>query len=260
MGTDAGGIFGVAHEDAGQVLETLERVRHDTRSARHGFWFPLVLFGAVILGALPFYYFSIGQFNEAITNSGGGRPSLLDRFGFGAGASMHAWGAALFWLISIPAAYILVAAFYRIRARRTGVQGRVWPFVVTGLVLFLLLLVTAPGVVYLLNAPTWFVSWQGQIGDLYARGLTPILVIALALFVLARLERSWAMLWISVLFLPIALLANLYNISNAFYRIHHWIVPDWAANIAVAGGFLIFVGLVSLIGSQIRGVRHGTSG
>ena len=251
---EAGGIFGVEGPRAGELLETLDRVTQRTRLARHAYWFPLMLFGAVILGALPFYYYSIGNY--------GGRPgpiSVIDRFGFGAGGGNHPWGAALYWLISVPLAYVVVAVFYKVRANRTGVRSRVWPFVVTGLVLFAMLLATAPGVVILFHAPVWLVSWQSKLGDLYSRGLTPILVISIALFVLARLERSWGLFWISVAFLPVALLANLYNISNAFYRINHWIVPDWAANIAFAGGFLVFFGAVSLIAQRAWSSRHGAS-
>ncbi len=245
---------------AEQILDSLDEISRETRRARHSYWFPLTLFGAVILGALPFYYYSLGHYTTAdgsVTRVGA--PSVLDRFGFGAGAGLHPWGAALFWLISVPVAYAAVAIFYRVRASRTGVQGRVWPFVVTGLVLFAFLLATAPGVVLLFHAPEWLVAWQGQMGDLYARGLTPIIVISLALFVLARLERSWGLFWIAMAFFPIALLANLYNISNAFYRINHWIVPDWAANIAVAGGFLVFFGAVSLVVQRVRSSRRGAS-
>jgi hypothetical protein len=247
-GSGAGGMVGAAAGEAGELLGTVQRISREARRARHGYWFPLMLFGAVILGALPFYYFSIGNYGD------GGRAgfSALDRLGFSDATSNHPWGAALYWLIAVPLAYVAVAIFYRVRAARTGVQGRVWPFVAAGLGLFAILLITAPGVIVLLHLPRWLVSWQWRIGNLYARGLTPILVISIALFVLARLERSWGLFWISVLFLPVALLANLYNISNAFYRINHWIVPDWAANIATAGGFLVFFGAMSLIAHGLR--------
>lgn len=238
---------------AEQILDSLQEISRETRHVRHSYWFPLMLFGAVILGALPFYYYSLGNY--------GGRPgpvSVIDRFGFGAGDANHPWGAALFWLISVPLAYVLVAVFYKVRANRTGVQGRVWPFVVTGLVLFAMLLASAPGVVVLLHAPRWLVSWQGQIHQLYSRGLTPIIVISIALFVLARLERSWGLFWIAMAFFPIAILANLYNIENAFQRVN-WIVPGWAANLAVPGGFLVFFGAVSLIGQKVVSARHAAS-
>jgi hypothetical protein len=259
-GTGLEDLLGPKGPDAGELLGAVERVSKEARRARHGYWFPLLLFGLTILGALPFYYYSIGHYRGEVVNLGGGitgqvvnggGAGFLDRFGLSGFPGQHPWGAAVYWLIAVPSAYVLVAFYYVVRARRTGLRGRIWPYLVAGLVLFALLLATAPGILLLFHAPEWMVSWQNQIGDLYIRGLTPVLVISLSFFVLARLERSKALLWIAIAFIPVALLANLYNISNAFYRIwtpykpHHWIVPDWAANLAVAGGFLVFVGLVS---------------
>jgi hypothetical protein len=251
-GVDPGGIFGVGKDDAGELLEGLDRVVQKTRGARHSYWFPLFLFGLIILGALPFYrpvfnpHAGTGPFVEVFQSS-----HSLDRLGLGGLPGSHLWGAAFFWLVAVPLAYVAVAMYYIARSRRTGLQSRIWPFAVGGIALFGLLLATAPGVVALFHPPEWLVAWQTGLGDLYIRGLTPVLIIALGFFVLARMERSWALFWISFVFLIVAFLANLYNISNAFYRIwtpykpHHWIVPDWAANLAVAGGFLVFVGLVS---------------
>ncbi len=253
-GADAGGIFGVGSDQAGELLETLDRVRNKTRRARNGYWFPLILFGLIILGGLPLYRPVFvphtgpvtGPIGEIVQSS-----NALDRLGLGGLPGSHLWGTALFWLVAVPLGYVAVAMYYVARARRTGLHGRIWPFAVGGIALFGLLLATTPGVVALFHPPEWVVAWQTGLADLYIRGLTPILVIALGFFVLARMERSWTLFWISFVFLMVALLANLYDISNVFYRIwtpykpHHWIVPDWAANLAVAGGFLVFVGVVS---------------
>jgi hypothetical protein len=240
-GTDVGGIFGVESARAGEVLESLDRVAHETRTVRHAYWFALTLFGLIILGALPFYYPSSSPSVNQLT------PSTFNRFAFSINwAAGHPWGATLYWLIAVPLGYVAVAVFYNVRARRTGVQGRVWPFVVGGIILFVVLLATTPGILVFFRPPHWYISWLQQISRfLVVHGLEPILVISAGFFILARLERSWGLFWISLAFLPVALLANLYNISNAFYRLHHWVVPDWAANIAVAGGFLVFIGLVS---------------
>jgi hypothetical protein len=221
-----------------------------------------LLFGLVILGALPFFYYSIGNYGPSSGSSIGGaiavKPSFLYRFNLGGFPGQHPWGAAVYWLTAMPLAFILVAVYYRVRARRTGLQGRVWPYVVAGIVLFALLLASAPGILVLLHAPRWMLSWQGYASDLYIRGLTPVLVIAIAFFVLARVEHSKVLLAIALGFVPIALAANLYNISNAFQRLH-WIVPDWAANATVAGGYLVFFGLVALIALGVGGGRHEPS-
>ncbi|HLW17634.1 MAG TPA: hypothetical protein VKV69_09795, partial [Actinomycetota bacterium] len=159
----------------------------------------------------------------------------------------------------VPLGFILVAVYYHVRARRTGVQGRIWPFVAAGVAVFVLLLASAPGILVLLHAPSWMLSWQRYASDLYIRGLTPVLVFAVAFFVLARVEHSKILFAIALLFVPVALLANLYNISNLGQRIH-WFWPDWAANRAAAGGFLVFFGVVSFIGLRLKAARHGASG
>jgi hypothetical protein len=223
-------------------------VRRKARQAKHGYWFPLVLFGLVILGALPLYRFSIGHYGSSTS-------SPIDRFGLGGYPGVHPWGAALYWLIAMPLAYAAVAIYYARRARRVGLQLRIWPFVAAGLVLFALVLVSAPGIVQLLHVPHWLVSWRlsSAGGNLLQRGWTPVIVMSLGFFVLARLERSWTMFAIACVFFGVALLANLYNIENAFYRINNWIVPGWAANGAVAGGFLVFTGGLAFIGLHFRG-------
>jgi hypothetical protein len=93
----------------------------------------------------------------------------------------------------------------------------------------------------------------------FNQGFMPVLVISLGFFVLARLERSWVLFGIALISFALAIAANTYNISNAFQRVD-WIVPDWAANLAVAGGSLVFFGLVSYIALAVRAARRGASG
>jgi hypothetical protein len=92
----------------------------------------------------------------------------------------------------------------------------------------------------------------------FNQGFMPLLVISLALFVLAKLERSKMLFLISLVDFAIAILANTYNISNVGQRIH-WFWPDWAANLAFAGGFLLFVGIVSLVALGLGSGRHESS-
>jgi hypothetical protein len=237
-----------------ELLGTVRRVSRDARHVRHGYWFPLLLFGVIILGALPFYRYTLADHSASLTARDAAGP--IDRIALGGFPAAHAWGATLFWLVAIPAGTAAVVAFYAVRARRTGVQGRVWPFVVAVLLLFAVLIVTAPGISIVLHAP-WLSSWRPIF--VFQYGLMPVLVVSLGLFLLARLERSWGLFAISLAFFGVAALANTYYMSNAFYRLDHWIVPDWAANIAVAGGFLVFTGLVSLVALRAGGAVRESS-
>jgi hypothetical protein len=246
---EAGGIFGVRNEDAGQLLETLDRVRSETRRARHAYWFPLLLSGLIILGNLPLGYWRIGDYGD---------PHFNGFLGFClCNEGNHPFGSTLYWLIAVPLGFAAVAAFYVVRARRTGLKGsKIWPYVVTGLVMFGLVILTATRV----PAPLRFMyridNWTHRAT---VQGFAPVLVIAFAFFALAALEHSKALWVITVAFLGVAVLANTYNIENAFYRINHWIVPGWAANLSVAGGFLVFAGIVSLIAQSVGSARHGAS-
>src|SRR5437660_7214311 len=122
---ESDGIFGVKGEDAGRLLETLDRVGHETRTARHGYWFAFLLFGLIILGSLPLYR-PLPVQGDGI-GTGGGAFAGLDLGGI---FNDHAWGIAMFWLIAVPLGYIVTATYYRLQARHTGVQGRIWPYVV----------------------------------------------------------------------------------------------------------------------------------
>src|SRR5437879_7198492 len=41
--------------EASQLLESVDQASHSARAARHAYWFPLVLFGLIILSTLFFF-------------------------------------------------------------------------------------------------------------------------------------------------------------------------------------------------------------
>jgi hypothetical protein len=245
--TGGGDVLRTNSREAGELLGAVQRVAKETRHARHGYWFPLLLSGLIILGALPFSYFSIGHYSGKFT----------DFFGFClcSQAGNHPFGSTLYWLIAIPLGFAAVAAYYIVRSRRTGLKVRIWPYIATGVVIFGLVILTAAQV----PAPLRFM-YRIDVWTRYAtvQGFAPILVISFAFFALAIIERSKALWLITLAFLGVAVLANTYNISNIGQRIH-WIWPDWAANLAFAGGFLVFVGLASLVALGLGGGRHESS-
>jgi len=243
--TGGGQVLSSSGRDAGELLGAVERVSKETRRARHGYWFPLLLSGLIILGNLPFNYFSIGHY--------GGPTRLVFGLCLCNGVGQHIFGSTVYWLIAFPTGFAAVASYYVIRARRTGLQVRIWPYIVTGLALFAFVVLTGVQVPKPLRFMYRIDVWRYRATP---QGLAPVLAISLALFALAAIERSKALWAITVSFFGVALLANLYNISNVGQRIH-WIWPDWAANLAASGGFLVFVGVLSLIGLGVGGRRHG---
>src|SRR5437868_11156715 len=97
--------------------------------ARSG-WLAAAGTGLVLLGSVPFYagvrtrgWFASGplpaQHPTLYVFNAQGRLSRL-------AGSTGSLGLAYYWLVAIPVAYLLLAGWFAIRARRTGLQFR-WP-------------------------------------------------------------------------------------------------------------------------------------
>jgi hypothetical protein len=93
------------------------------------------------------------------------------------------------------------------------------------------LLLTSGGAIGLILVP----------GDLVVRGLAPLLTVPLALLMLARIERSPALVAVACGILLVALVANLYDIENLFYRAGVT-APSPQINLLVLGGTLLAAG------------------
>ena len=150
-------------ETAKDLLAEADRARSKARAGRRGAWFALVVFGAFVLAAAPLYIA-----REVVTYADGSSSWVSG-----------GWWVSLYWLIAVPLGYLACVRYYRRHAERTGVAGTVWPWVVTGLVLFVLMALVPPGV---------FAGWIPA----FAMGWTSLPLFALAggFLVLAWLERS----------------------------------------------------------------------
>ncbi|MHB1475560.1 MAG: hypothetical protein ACYDDU_18110 [Dermatophilaceae bacterium] len=213
-----------------------------TRRARRGLWFPLVLFGLVILASTPLYvspmmtpapaFLTPDVPSSPSTFAGNGGYSGLLGFSPGGMFSFSPLMVTVFWLVATPVGYVLTAGFYWLQARRRGVATSIRAYVLTGLGLFALLVAT--------STPVVRVSFPG---DLTIRGLTPLIAVALGLFVLARVERSWALLAFAVPFLALSVAANLYNMENVVYRLGLGSAgPE--VNVIVVGSVLLLAGVI----------------
>jgi hypothetical protein len=175
----------------------------------------LLVFGVVVLGSMPFYVRSVSTASSpgCQAMAGGGvsciyRPSqpVLG------GAFSPSWPltgagrwATLYWALSIVLGFAAVVVYYRRQSRAVGVQGRIWPAVVVGVGLLVLVLAVD-------GRPNRF----PRTPDLWLRGTGALLVIALGIAVLAMLERSRAFGLYAAGFCGLALLSCLYDDSNLF--------------------------------------------
>lgn len=199
--------------DPRELLGAAAAAARSARRTRQGAWFPLILLGLIIVGAAPFYRLDLpaphtsGLLVEYRDESliGG---TLLPR---------NAW-TDWYWLIALVAGYCVIAVFYRWRAVRTGVAGRVWPYTVAGLLLFALLLLTGSEVPAPINLRRFLPL------ELSMRGLLPLITIGLGLLVLAWIERSVLLAALTAVHLGLAVLSNLYDTENVFYHLG-WLSP-----------------------------------
>ncbi|SEK50437.1 hypothetical protein [Streptacidiphilus jiangxiensis] len=215
-----------------QLLAEAAAVARRTRAARPGFWFPLVLFGLLVIGAAPWY--SLAQPDCPRTGT-----VTVCSFA-GVEEPPNSLGVPLYWLFAVLLGYAATLAYYRLHASHVGVAGRVWPYLATGSALLAVTLLATPAVSLRLL--------QGRVvttDDLAIRGMTPLLALAAGLFVLARLERSLPLAGFAVLFLVVALVANLYDVENQSPRIGWTPSAQWQLlpNLWLAGGTLLLGGL-----------------
>jgi hypothetical protein len=167
------------------VLEELGALRARGRRLAHaGAWLP-----AVVLGLLPLLSIALYRrpFTSAV-NSGGAEGGGVIEFPYWAGLpeQQHAALASyVFWLLAVPAAFVLVAQWYRFRERRHGVRVPWRVLVLAGTAGLLCPLV-------LFAAPTGRPSagWPGDASSWWQGLLTPLLSVAIAAIALGLVERS----------------------------------------------------------------------
>ena len=233
---------------ASAALETVGRLRERTRLCRNGHWFASLVFGIVVLGAMPFYVQStpartpdcrsLGHHFFSCSYSGG--PPLFGRAFEGTSFSALSSWSTFYWAIAIVVGFGAVVVYYRLRARKLGVEVRLWPAAVATLVLLGL------------------VMWVDHGTSTGPRGFSVLVVIALGLLVLSALERSRPFVVFASGFFGLALLSFLYTVVNLFQRMdigRPFIDGGYALpNLVLPGAYLTLGGLLFLVfrGRRLR--------
>jgi hypothetical protein len=250
-------------EEVGELLHELDRLRRFTRAVRHGFWLPLVLLGLLMIGATPLYF---RPSSKALVGAPG-RVVFKPRLGairadyippchvvhgvvftpctptsVPAGAPYFPSGLttaspraiAVYWLIALPLAYVIVAVWAHRRAIRRGVATSMLVYALTGIVLVALTVFAG------LLTGAW--PTAARASSVGSRGLIALFVISLGLLVLAYRERSRAMWAISVVFLGYVILINLYDLDNLAARFGLGVGPE--IGVFIGGVFTLLAGAV----------------
>ncbi|HTZ42964.1 MAG TPA: hypothetical protein VMB79_03815 [Jatrophihabitans sp.] len=169
------------------------RVRRERRAT----WFPLLVFAVVTFLAIPVTRngHAVGLNCRALPVAG---PPLARV------CVAHNSAAFVYWPVALIVAYLVIAAFHLHRSRARGVAGRIGPYLVVGV---LLAVAVTAGSVWasrtVLTGRYDIVGWHLLGRDVYQL-VAPACAIGLALLVLAAIERSVALLLVTLAYLVVA--------------------------------------------------------
>ena len=195
------------------LLGEMTVLRREARNARHAYWFPLLAFGLLTAGALPFYL--MPRLPAGVSSSSFAQLWLPGLSGLIGQAQPY---LGFYWLAALPVGLVATMLFYRWHAGRVGLQTSARGYLITGAVLFVLAvlvpLVARPPVAH------WprLLEWAGVLEPVdWIRGTYPLVIIGIGLLVLARAERSRALAIIASVFTAVALVSAFYDAGNLLY-------------------------------------------
>jgi hypothetical protein len=146
---------------------------------------------------------------------------LQSRYLGGLGRLDLVQGASYYWLGAMLLGIVATVIWYRWRGNRVGLRTPARSYLITGLVLVALALLI-PVVSGRSSALPLMWPFDYVISNLF-----PLVLIGLGLCVLAWAERSTGLAAIAVCYLALAVVVNLYFLSNILSRLH-WNVSNEA--------------------------------
>src|SRR5450432_2797927 len=163
--------------DPRRLLSNTRELAQRVRKAQRATWFPLLVFAAVTFASIPVYRYG-GHHLATCVVTGPGRRAC----------TVYTNGEFAYWPVALVLAYAVIATFYIRRSRAQGIETRVRPYAVAGIII----------AVALTGAALWELYSPSPSGPVGLHGLgwrlaTPTCAIGLALLVLARAERNRAL-------------------------------------------------------------------
>jgi hypothetical protein len=187
----------VSPDDPRAELARARDLARNVRRSQRATWLPLLVFAALTFVSLPVTFAGhiVRTKCQAVS---GGLPGQEICRGYNS-------AAFIYWPIALVVAYVLIAAFYVRRSQSRGFGTRVRSYVVAGIVIALVLTALS---VWADARPLPLrqydvLGWHFQSDNLY-RFIGPAVAIGLALLVLAAVERSPALLAVTIAYLVIA--------------------------------------------------------
>ena len=214
------------------ALELAQRVRKAQRAS----WFPLLVFAAVTFASIPVYrYGGHADFGTCVVTGPGRRACAI-----------YPTGAFVYWPFALVLAYVVIAAFYIRRSRARGIETRVRPYAIAGVII----------AAALTTALLWELSNPSGSGPVGLHGLgwrvaSPTCAIGLALLVLAWAERSRTLLLMTLVYLAVVL------VPINFGWVMHPLSPWYAMPRLVIDGSVLLLGGIGFALAQ-RPLRSAT--
>jgi hypothetical protein len=255
-----------------RLLAEMRAIGDRTRAAARGYWLPLLLFGLLICGSLPFY-----QRLPSPRSLPGGRPGSGARPGhcrlvpghpchltvagqhvtviFGPVHETVVTALGYYWQAAIPAGIVLTVAWYRWRGNRLGLRPSTSGFLIAGLVLAELVLLV----------PLLIAAQPGPQGSL-AREVDQagaLVLIAAVLWVLAWTERSWPLAIVVAVFFVVTLPVSHYDgggVGGGGTGAADLSLDGLRLLGLIPGLVLLVAGAVAWLAGRLRGARAARAG
>jgi hypothetical protein len=232
--TDASVPPGTPHELLSATRELTRRVR----TTQRGTGFPLLVLGAITLLAAPFQ-----RYGHVVRTCESNHPAGTYV------CSLYPSWLFVYWPIALTLAYVAIAGVSIRRSLQRGVGTHIKPYVIAGIVLALALTAIT---LWIAHNPTAHQAFLGgrrvgstELSTYLLRLVSPQAAIGLALLVLARIERSWALLAFALGYLVI--IVGALDFGWVIPRSSHWV---FLPHVIITGGVLILGGIYFLLAER----------
>ena len=108
-------------DDPAELLDELAGLRRRARDDRHGYWFPLLLFGILSFGSIPLSQPDLHPTDHLVEGGPGWWINPLIHLGM-TYEVRHPLALELYWLGALIAGLVATVWWYRWRAQRVGVE------------------------------------------------------------------------------------------------------------------------------------------
>jgi hypothetical protein len=177
-------------DDPYELLSGARQLARRVRREQRATWFPLLVLAAVTFAAIPVYRY-------------GGHPlRTCATFPRGRVCTVYTNAEFVYWPIALVLAYVAIAAFYIRRSRIRGIETRVRPYAIAGIII----------AVALTSVSLWQAHHPSPRGPAGLIGLdhrlsSPAWAIGLGLLVLAWTERNRALVLLTLVYLAVVQVA-----------------------------------------------------